>query len=221
MVRACRPPDLARSGSGAGRRSTRTTSPPARASSAASISPVGPAPAITTACSAIRRSFASVLIGPVRLAIKCHLALPGSPVPSVAKGAGLSVIARGGTSTWAAISKRRCPSAFSATVLRSSRRVPTIRGLQYANIGYGGYMRNKMLRLALMASVLCAASTTGAADASSLPKIQTTPLGWYHGWKVQPKNVYFGYGVGYASPRINSLRYTHYNGRSAAAYGRW
>jgi hypothetical protein len=61
----------------------------------------------------------------------------------------------------------------------------------------------------------------GAADASSLPKIQTTPLGWYHGWKVQPKNVYFGYGVGYASPRINSLRYTHYNGRSAAAYGRW
>src|ERR1700733_8824017 len=54
MVRACRPPARARSGSGVARRSTMTTSTLARASSAASISPVGPPPAITTACSVIR-----------------------------------------------------------------------------------------------------------------------------------------------------------------------
>src|SRR6202162_1513602 len=53
MVRACRPPARERSGSGVARRSTMTTPPSARALSAASIIPVGPPPAITTACSVI------------------------------------------------------------------------------------------------------------------------------------------------------------------------
>src|SRR3984893_4452313 len=53
MVRACRPPARERSGSGVARRSTMTTSTSARANSAASIIPVGPPPAITTACSVI------------------------------------------------------------------------------------------------------------------------------------------------------------------------
>src|SRR5215472_9544982 len=63
MVRACRPPARERSGSGVARRSTMTTSTWASASSAASIIPVGPPPAITTACLAIRHSFASVACG--------------------------------------------------------------------------------------------------------------------------------------------------------------
>src|SRR5690348_2013396 len=66
MVRACRPPARARSGSGAARRSTMTTSTWATASSAASIIPVGPPPAITTACLAIfGYSFAFVAGHPV------------------------------------------------------------------------------------------------------------------------------------------------------------
>src|SRR4051794_12673950 len=51
MVRACRPRAREPGNSGPGRRSTTTASTPARASSPASISPVGPAPAITTGCS--------------------------------------------------------------------------------------------------------------------------------------------------------------------------
>src|SRR5579864_7193030 len=54
MVRACRPPATARSGYGLARRSTMTTSTCASASSAASINPVGPPPAITTWCLVIR-----------------------------------------------------------------------------------------------------------------------------------------------------------------------
>src|SRR3954452_13750796 len=48
MVRACRPPAREPSSRPSGRRSTITTSAPASASSAASIIPVGPPPAITT-----------------------------------------------------------------------------------------------------------------------------------------------------------------------------
>jgi hypothetical protein len=82
-------------------------------------------------------------------------------------------------------------------------------------------MRKMILSLALAASVSWAGLAPGLADAASLPKIQTTPLGWYHGWKVRPRNVYFGGGAGFSAPRIDSLRYTHYNGHSAGGYGRW
>ena len=53
MVRACRPPAREPASSWLARRSTMATSTPANASSPASISPVGPPPAITTACSVI------------------------------------------------------------------------------------------------------------------------------------------------------------------------
>ena len=53
MVRACRPPAREPARSWLARRSTMATSTPASANSPASISPVGPPPAITTACSAI------------------------------------------------------------------------------------------------------------------------------------------------------------------------
>ena len=49
MVRACRPPAREPARSWLARRSTMATSTPASASSPASISPVGPPPAITTA----------------------------------------------------------------------------------------------------------------------------------------------------------------------------
>jgi len=49
-VRACRPPEREPSSSRLARRSTMATSTPANANSPASISPVGPAPAIATAC---------------------------------------------------------------------------------------------------------------------------------------------------------------------------
>src|SRR4051794_33585398 len=51
MVRECRPPAREPTRSWLARRSTMATSTPASASSPASISPVGPPPAITTACS--------------------------------------------------------------------------------------------------------------------------------------------------------------------------
>src|SRR5229473_6768994 len=51
MVRECRPLDRELSSLTLGRRSTMRTSVPASVSSAASIIPVGPPPAITTACS--------------------------------------------------------------------------------------------------------------------------------------------------------------------------
>src|SRR6185503_14577835 len=51
MVRACRPPAREPARSWLARRSTMTTSTPANASSPANIRPVGPPPAITTACS--------------------------------------------------------------------------------------------------------------------------------------------------------------------------
>src|SRR6187455_3461966 len=51
MVRACRPPAREPGRSWVARRSTTATSTPASASSPASISPVGPPPAITTSCS--------------------------------------------------------------------------------------------------------------------------------------------------------------------------
>src|SRR4051794_19991036 len=51
MVRACRPPAREPARSWPARRSTMATSTPANASSPASISPVGPPPAITTGCS--------------------------------------------------------------------------------------------------------------------------------------------------------------------------
>jgi hypothetical protein len=53
MVRDCRPPARDPASSWLGRRSTTATSMPANANSPANISPVGPAPAITTACSVI------------------------------------------------------------------------------------------------------------------------------------------------------------------------
>src|SRR3954470_1155888 len=51
MVRECRPPAREPGRSWVARRSTIATSTPASASSPANISPVGPPPAITTACS--------------------------------------------------------------------------------------------------------------------------------------------------------------------------
>ena len=53
MVRECRPPAREPARSWLARRSTMATSTPANASSPANISPVGPPPAITTACSVI------------------------------------------------------------------------------------------------------------------------------------------------------------------------
>ena len=53
MVRECRPPARKPGRSWLARRSTMATSTPAYASSPANISPVGPPPAITTACSVI------------------------------------------------------------------------------------------------------------------------------------------------------------------------
>ena len=53
MVRECRPPAREPASSWLARRSTMATSTPANASSPASISPVGPPPTITTACSVI------------------------------------------------------------------------------------------------------------------------------------------------------------------------
>src|ERR1700693_2613749 len=53
MVRECRPPAREPTRSGLVRRSTMATSTPANANSPANISPVGPPPATTTACSAI------------------------------------------------------------------------------------------------------------------------------------------------------------------------
>src|ERR1700730_9795102 len=56
MVRECRPRERGLSSLKLARRSTMTTSVPASVSSAASIIPVGPPPAITTACSDIHHS---------------------------------------------------------------------------------------------------------------------------------------------------------------------
>src|ERR1700730_3806020 len=56
MVRECRPRERELSSLKLARRSTMTTSVPANVSSAASIMPVGPPPAITTAYSAIHHS---------------------------------------------------------------------------------------------------------------------------------------------------------------------
>src|ERR1700674_1897764 len=56
MVRECKPRERELSSLKLARRSTMTTSVPANVSSAASIIPVGPPPAITTACSAIHHS---------------------------------------------------------------------------------------------------------------------------------------------------------------------
>src|SRR5437867_13115227 len=56
MVRECRPLERELSSLKLGRRSTMRTSVPANVSSAASIIPVGPPPAITTACSDIYHS---------------------------------------------------------------------------------------------------------------------------------------------------------------------
>src|SRR5438477_2651861 len=53
MVRECRPPAREPTRSWLVRRSTMATSMPANANSPANISPVGPPPAITTACSVI------------------------------------------------------------------------------------------------------------------------------------------------------------------------
>src|SRR5437588_2159802 len=52
MVRECRPPAREPGRSWLARRSTMATSTPANANSPANISPVGPPPATTTACSA-------------------------------------------------------------------------------------------------------------------------------------------------------------------------
>ena len=65
MVRACRPPAREPARSWLARRSTMATSTPANANSPASISPVGPPPAITTACSAIHHPFLDPGLGSV------------------------------------------------------------------------------------------------------------------------------------------------------------
>src|SRR6266702_4236993 len=54
MVRECRPPAREPGRSWLARRSTMATSTPANANSPPNISPVGPPPATTTACSAMR-----------------------------------------------------------------------------------------------------------------------------------------------------------------------
>src|SRR3954469_5389590 len=54
MVRECRPPAREPGRSWLARRSTIATSTPANASSPANISPVGPPPALSTACSVTR-----------------------------------------------------------------------------------------------------------------------------------------------------------------------
>src|SRR5512132_2790374 len=66
MVRECRPPAREPGRSWVARRSTIATSTPANANSPPSISPVGPPPAITTACSvivALRRASSDELLG--------------------------------------------------------------------------------------------------------------------------------------------------------------
>src|SRR4029077_1093115 len=67
MVRECRPPAREPGSSWLARRSTIATSTPANANSPANISPVGPPPAITTACSAMsavrRRRLLALLPG--------------------------------------------------------------------------------------------------------------------------------------------------------------
>src|SRR3954471_10863843 len=66
MVRECRPPAREPARSWLVRRSTTTTSTFANASSPASMRPVGPPPAITTACSRPRGASTSELLHPVR-----------------------------------------------------------------------------------------------------------------------------------------------------------
>jgi hypothetical protein len=67
-----------------------------------------------------------------------------------------------------------------------------------------------------------AASVAASASASrSLPRIQTGPLGWYHGWRVRPGYVYFGGGAGYSAPRIRQIHWTSYTQQGAWARGRW
>lgn len=80
-----------------------------------------------------------------------------------------------------------------------------------------------MLLAGLATTAPAMASPGGAASSSGtpLPKIQTSPLGWYHGWKVRPGYVYFGGGAGYSAPRIEHVRWTYYNRHSAWAKGKW
>ena len=89
MVRACRPPAREPSSSWSARRSTMTTSIPASASSAASISPVGPPPAITTACSVmrlLRRAVLAVAAQPKRSWSARFDRLRQAPSPRVTLG---------------------------------------------------------------------------------------------------------------------------------------
>lgn len=52
------------------------------------------------------------------------------------------------------------------------------------------------------------AGTAKAAEANSLPKIQTgtgvPPYGWHRTWKVRPGYIYFGEGAGYSAPRMKA-----------------
>src|SRR5436853_3032819 len=72
MVRECRPREREPVRSWLARRSTMATSTPANASSPASISPVGPPPAITTAWSAILRSLPPIEACSARDAAPVH-----------------------------------------------------------------------------------------------------------------------------------------------------
>src|SRR6202171_3550934 len=82
MVRECRPLERELSSLKLGRRSTMRTSVPASVSSAASIIPVGPPPAITTACSDIHHSsFPSV----------CHETLHHTPGLAASPGGGTKI----------------------------------------------------------------------------------------------------------------------------------
>ncbi len=75
--------------------------------------------------------------------------------------------------------------------------------------------------LATTAPAIASPSAAATSASTALPKIQTEPLGWYHGWKVRPRSVYFGGGAGYSAPRIEHVRWIYYNRHSAWATGRW
>jgi hypothetical protein len=73
-----------------------------------------------------------------------------------------------------------------------------------------------------VATPVLAQSVAAAAPASRpLPKIQTGPDGWYHGWKVRPGYVYFGGGASFSAPRIKQVHWTAYTQHGAWANGRW
>src|SRR5215467_12514937 len=86
MVRECRPPARDPTRSWLARRSTMATSTHAKANSPANISPVGPPPTITTACSVIATLRSSPRQGPTRPHAARTLATPHAFRDSVGSG---------------------------------------------------------------------------------------------------------------------------------------